>query len=105
MTPSTLIILAVPIALIPAVLLLAGGLIRRRMHRTDALAHRLLDDLCGLENALVDFFASLKVSSGILSVLAAHRKPIGFKALAEEAGAGVSRRIMTRCRCPRFALC
>lgn len=92
MTTSTFIILAIPIALIPAVLLFAAGLIRRRMHATGAPAHRLLDDLRGLENALVDFFASSKVSSGILSVLAAHRKPIGFKALAEEARAGASRR-------------
>jgi hypothetical protein len=92
MTTSTLIIIAIPIALIAAALFLAGELIRRRMHAVDAPPHRLLGDLRGLEDALVDFFASSKVSSGILSVLAAHRKPIGFKALAEEARAGVSRR-------------
>lgn len=92
MTATTLIILTVPLALIATALLLAGGLIRRRMQTVDAPPHRLLDDLRGLESALVDFFASSKVSAGILNVLAAHRKPIGFKALAEEVRAGVSRR-------------
>lgn len=92
MTPTTLIILAVPIALIAIALLFAGGLIRRRMRAADAPPHRLLDDLRGLEDALVDFFASSKVSAGILSVLAAHRMPIGFKTLAEEARGSVSRR-------------
>lgn len=89
---TTLLSLAIPIALIAAVLLFAGALIRRRMRAPDAPPHRLLDDLRGLEDALVDFFASSKVSSSILGVLAAHRKPIGFKTLAEEAQAGVSRR-------------
>lgn len=92
MTPTTLIILAVPIPLIATALLFAGGLIRRRMRAADAPPHRLLDDFRGLEDALVDFFASSKVSAGILSVLAAHRKPIGFKTLAEEARGSVSRR-------------
>lgn len=92
MTTPTLTTLAIPAALIVAVLLFAGELIRRRMHAANAPAHRLLGDLRGLEDALVDFFASSTVSSGILSVLAAHRKPIGFKALAEGARASVARR-------------
>lgn len=89
---TTLLVLAIPIALIAAVLLFAGKLIRRRMRATSAPPHRLLDDLRGLEDALVDFFASSKISSSILGVLAVRRNPIGFKALAEKAQASVSRR-------------
>ncbi len=91
MTTSALTILAMPLVLLAAVFLLAGELIRRRMHAADASPHRLLNDLRGLEHALVDFFASSKVSSGILSVLAARRKPVGFQALAEEVRTGVAR--------------
>jgi hypothetical protein len=92
MTTSALIIVAIPIGIISAVLFLAGKLIQRRMHTPDAPPNRLIDDLRGLEDALVDFFASSKVSAGILTVLAAHRKPIGFKALTEEVRASDSLR-------------
>jgi len=89
---TTLLLPTLLIALIAAVLLFAGALIRRRMRTPDAPPHRLFDDLRGLEDALVDFFASSKVSSSILGVLAARRKPIGFKALAGEAQSSVARR-------------
>ena len=45
---------------------------------------RFTRDLQGLEDALVEFFASSKASSGILTALAAHGKPVGFNALVEE---------------------
>jgi len=93
----TLTALAIAITVILAVLLLAGLLISRRMRAaaadgTDAPPHRLLDDLRGLEDALVDFFASSNVSSTILSVLAAQRSPIRFKSLVQEVRAAEARR-------------
>lgn len=92
----TLIILFIAITLIVSLLLLAGQLIRRRMLATAAREntspHRLLDDLKPLEDALVDFFARSRVSSAILTVLAAEQHPISFKALAHEVRATEERR-------------
>lgn len=93
----TLTALAIAITLILAVLFLAGQLITRRMRAVaatgaDAPAHRLLNDLRGLEDALVDFFASSNISSTILSVLAAQRSPIRFKSLVQEVRAAEERR-------------
>jgi len=76
---SLILVLSVPF--------IAGQLILRRMlaaNRAPATRHRLLDDLRGLEDALVEFLASSKVSSNIVSVLAARRWPIDFKALVRE---------------------
>ena len=84
MTILDFIILAIPAVFAIGTFYSAGELIRRRMHHPDAPPHPFLDDLRGLEDAFVDFFASSRTSSGILSALAAHKKPIGFKALAEK---------------------
>ena len=84
MTTVDLFVLTIPAVLAVGAFYLAGELIRRRMRKGGAPPHPLLDDLRGLEVAFVDFFGSSKTSSGILNVLAMHRSPIGFKALAAE---------------------
>jgi hypothetical protein len=85
----TLSVLAIAISVLLSVLFLAGYLIRRRMSASSGVyavirPSRLLDDLSGLEDALVDFFASSKVSSGVLTVLAEHPWPLKFRALRDK---------------------
>ena len=87
-----IIVIIASFVLVPLVLLFIGGqLIRSNMDRAAATGFgapkapsRFTGDLQGLEDALVEFFASSKASSGILTVLAAHGKPVGFKVLVEE---------------------
>ena len=86
-----IIVIIASFVLVPLVLLFIGGqLIRSNMERAAATGFgapkpsRFTGDLQGLEDALVEFFASSKASSGILTVLAAHGKPVGFKVLVEE---------------------
>ena len=86
-----IIVIIASFVLVPLVLLFIGGqLIRSNMERATATGFeapkpsRFTGDLQGLEDALVEFFASSKASSGILTVLAAHGKPVGFKVLVEE---------------------
>lgn len=88
----SIIVVIAGFVLFPLVLLFIGGrLIRRDMDRVAATGPGapkarswFTGDLQGLEDALVEFFASSKASSGILTVLAAHGKPVAFKVLVEE---------------------
>jgi hypothetical protein len=90
-TPLIIVIIA-SFVLVPLVLLFIGGqLIRDNMDQGAAtgpgapkMPSRFTRDLQGLEDALVEFFASSKASSGILAVLAAHRKPVTFNVLVDE---------------------
>lgn len=55
----------------------------RSFHRTHGIDART-GDLEGLKQSLVDFFASSKVSSTILGILAARLGPLSFKSLLTE---------------------
>ena len=90
---TTFLIIAIiaSFVLVPLALLFIGGqLIRSKMDSAatsfgaSKAPSRFTRDLQGLEDALVEFFASSKASSGILTALAAHGKPVGFNALVEE---------------------
>jgi hypothetical protein len=63
---------------------LAGFSIERRMHASTSRRYRLADELRGLEDAFVDFFAASKISSRVLNAIARHRRPIGFGTVAAE---------------------
>ncbi|HEY5777783.1 MAG TPA: hypothetical protein VIT00_03550 [Terrimicrobiaceae bacterium] len=99
---TTFLVIAIiaSFVLVPLALLFIGGqLIRSSMNQaaaTDVGASkapsRFTRDLKGLEDALVEFFASSKASSCILTVLAAHGKPVAFKALVEKIRANQERR-------------
>lgn len=90
---TTFLIIAIiaSFVLVPLALLFIGGqLIRSSMDPAatglgaSKAPSRFTRDLQGLEDALVEFFASSKASSGILTVLAAHGNPVGFNAVVEE---------------------
>ena len=88
----SIIVIIAGFVLFPLVLLFIGGrLIRSDMDRVAATGPGaptarswFAGDLQGLKDALVEFFASSKASSGILTVLVAHGKPVAFKVLVEE---------------------
>jgi hypothetical protein len=86
-----IIVIIASFVLVPLVLLFIGDqLVRSNMDRAAATGFRapkpsrFTRDQHGLEDALVEFFASSKASSGILTVLVAHGKPVAFKVLVEE---------------------
>lgn len=81
MTTFDFILLAIPAVFALGAFYSAGELIRYRMRAPKV--PRFLDDLRGLEDAFVDFFASSGTSAEVLRVLATHAKPIRFKAIAE----------------------
>jgi hypothetical protein len=91
-TTFLIIVSIASFVLAPLALLFVGGqLIRGNMDQGAAtgpgvpkMPSRFTRDLQGLEDALVEFFASSKASSGILAVLAAHRKPVTFNVLVDE---------------------
>ena len=94
-----LIVIIASFVLAPFALLIGGQLIRGNMNRpaatgpvTPKVPAGFTRDLQGLEDALVEFFARSRASSCILSVLAAHGKPVAFNALVEEIRAEQERR-------------
>jgi hypothetical protein len=83
---STLLFYAVFYALMLAVIALLLRLtMRARSDGTrDSAPFRTAEGKARLEEGLVEFFARSHVSATTLRVLAAQRKPIGFKALMDE---------------------
>ena len=87
-----IIVIIASFVLVPLVLLFIGGqLIRSNMDRAAATGFgapkapsRFTGDLQGLEDALVEFFASSKHPLASSTVLAAHGKPVDFNVLVEE---------------------
>ncbi len=80
---SDVLLLTITGAFTAATFYSAGEFMRRRMLRSDTPVRGLRDDLRGLEEAFIDFLASSKTSSRILSLLVEHKTPIGLKALAD----------------------
>jgi hypothetical protein len=86
------VIIAAQFLLALALLFVAGLLIRIDLNRAEAADSRfvkrpprLIRDLRGLQDALVEFFARSTESCLILSVLVAHRKPLRLATIAQEA--------------------
>ncbi len=85
------VIIAAQILVALALLFVAGSLIRIDLNLAEAAnSHfdkrraRFLRDLCGLEDALVEFFARSTEAYLILSVLVAYRKPLRLATIAQE---------------------
>jgi hypothetical protein len=66
-----------------ALLFIAGRLIRHGLFRTETPS-RLLRELQPLEDRLVEFCARSEAASGTLSALAAHRKPLRMRTIAQD---------------------
>jgi hypothetical protein len=99
MDTTFLLVIIGSLVVAPFALLIGGQLIRGNINRATGTGSAgskgpvgFTRDLEGLEDALVEFFASSRASSFILSVLAAHGKPVTFNALVEEVRAEQDRR-------------
>jgi hypothetical protein len=99
MDTTFLLVITASFVVAPFALLIGGELIRGNINRAAGTGSAgpkvpagLTRDLQGLEDALVEFFASSRASSCILTVLAARGKPVGFNALVKEIRAEQGRR-------------
>ena len=91
MTNITHIAFAASFLLLPLTMIFVGGLLfRADLARAGSAKEpsRLRRDLRSLEVVLVEFFARSKTSSTVLSTLAAHGIPVGYKTLVERVCAG-----------------